>query len=107
VAPGRKLDPGERFPWAQLAEHGIGHWVEPAPLSDGRACGPGDSGAQVQALQQMLALYGYRLDVTGSFDQRTADVVAAFQRHYRPARVDGIADPSTVETLRNLIEGLP
>ena len=107
VAPGRKLDPGERFSWARLAATGIGYWVEPAAISDGAARRPGDSGEAVQALQQMLALYGYGIDVTCLFDQRTTDVVAAFQRHFRPERVDGIADRSTIETLRKLLEALP
>ena len=39
--------------------------------------------------------------------EATRDVVAAFQRHFRPARVDGIADPSTLLTLRALIETRP
>jgi N-acetylmuramoyl-L-alanine amidase len=89
VAPGRKLDPGERFSWARLAEAGIGHWVEPAQTSSGGFFQRGDRGQPVEALQAMLALYGYGLEVTGEFDHRTTDVVAAFQRHFRPERVDG------------------
>ena len=27
VSPGRKLDPGEKFPWGRLYEQGIGHWA--------------------------------------------------------------------------------
>ncbi len=30
VAPARKMDPGERFPWKQLAEFGIGIWPTPS-----------------------------------------------------------------------------
>ncbi len=86
VAPGRKLDPGERFPWARLAAAGVGHFVAPVPIADGRFFQRGDEGAPVEALQAMLALYGYGVDVSGAFDQRTKDVVAAFQRHFRPAR---------------------
>jgi N-acetylmuramoyl-L-alanine amidase len=108
VAPGRKLDPGERFPWARLAAAGIGHWVEPGPLRESAvALSVGDAGAQVEALQQMLALYGYGISITGAFDSLTEDVVAAFQRHFRPARVDGVADQGTVETLRALLVTLP
>jgi N-acetylmuramoyl-L-alanine amidase len=108
VAPGRKLDPGERFPWARLAAAGIGHWIEPQPIgAESSALRLGDSGGEVEGLQQMLALYGYGIDICGVFDRRTEDVVAAFQRHFRPARIDGVADRSTIETLRRLLEALP
>ncbi len=108
VAPGRKRDPGERFPWARLAAAGVGHWVEPEAVGEGHGeLRFGDSGAQVDTLQQMLALYGYSIDVTGAFERRTADAVAAFQRHFRPARVDGVADRSTIATLRKLLDALP
>jgi N-acetylmuramoyl-L-alanine amidase len=107
VAPGRKLDPGERFPWPFLAASGIGHFVEPAKIGGGRFFQRGDCGQPVEALQAMLALYGYGIDITGSFDQRTEAVIAAFQRHFRPALVDGIADRSTIETLHDLLAALP
>ena len=58
----------------------------------------------MRALQAMLALYGYGLDLTGVYDRHTRAVVAAFQRHFRPERVDGEADASTVTTLKALIE---
>ena len=106
VAPGRKLDPGERFPWGRLAAAELGHWVEPAEISGGRFFQRGDEGQPVEALQGMLALYGYGLEITGRFDQRTEDVVAAFQRHFRPKRVDGVADGSTIETLHRLLTTL-
>jgi N-acetylmuramoyl-L-alanine amidase len=107
VAPGRKLDPGERFPWARLAAARIGHFVEPAPIVEAAPLRRGDIGKRVEGLQGLLALYGYGVEVTGEFDQRTHDVVAAFQRHFRPARIDGIADSSTIETLRRLLAALP
>ena len=46
---------------------------------------------------------GYGIETTGSYDSETMAVVAAFQRHYRPAKVDGIADVSTVATLGALL----
>lgn len=106
VAPGRKTDPGERFPWAWLAEQGIGHLVAPAPVRGGRFLAMGESGQPVEALQSMLSIYGYGLEISGMFDQQTRDVVEAFQRHFRPARVDGVADQSTIETLHRLLTTL-
>jgi N-acetylmuramoyl-L-alanine amidase len=51
----------------------------------------------------MLATYGYETPLTGDFDALTQNVVSAFQRHFRPQRVDGVADASTFDTLRRLI----
>ena len=107
VAPDRKDDPGELFPWDELYRAGVGHWVEPVPIKEGRSYGIGDEGAPVRALQAQLADYGYGQAVTGVFDTATATVVRAFQRHFRPARIDGAADPSTMETLSNLIAARP
>jgi N-acetylmuramoyl-L-alanine amidase len=108
VAPSRKQDPGEKFPWELLSESGIGHWVRAAPLDlDGNTLKPGERGEQVSRLQRTLASYGYGIAETGSYDDATSDVVKAFQRHFRPARIDGIADPSTLLTLRALIETRP
>ena len=52
VAPARKQDPGELFPWGELAAAGIGHWVMPEPVTAGPLFEPGDSGPQVASLRQ-------------------------------------------------------
>lgn len=108
VAPSRKQDPGEKFPWELLSESGVGHWVRAAPLDlAGVTLKPGERGEQVARLQRTLRNYGYGVEETGLYDDATRDVVTAFQRHFRPARIDGIADPSTLLTLRALIETRP
>ncbi len=107
VAPLRKEDPGELFPWERLHRAGVGHWVAPAPVSDGRFFVRGDQGPPIEALQAMFVLYGYPATVTGVFDQETEAVVRAFQRHFRPGRIDGVADLSTITTLRDLLAARP
>src|SRR5262249_17613823 len=102
VAPLRKRDPGEAFPWARLAAAGVGLWVEPAPIAQCEALSHGDRGKEVARLQRKLADYGYGIAAHGSYDSETHEIVAAFQRHFRPERVDGIADASTVGTLERL-----
>jgi N-acetylmuramoyl-L-alanine amidase len=103
VAPLRKWDPGEKFPWERLHRAGVGAWVEPAPMMPGMVLALGDIRPEVTQLQAGLRVYGYGVEVTGIYDELTAAVVVAFQRHFRPACVDGRADPSTIETLRSLL----
>jgi N-acetylmuramoyl-L-alanine amidase len=107
VAPARKKDPGEKFPWHSLANSGVGHWVQPAPIIQGETLKLGSISDEVRGLQQALAKYGYGLPVNGRYDGATLDAVTAFQRHFRPARVDGIADHSTLMTLHALMSSLP
>nr|WP_319388420.1 N-acetylmuramoyl-L-alanine amidase [uncultured Cohaesibacter sp.] len=107
VSPGRKVDPGPRFPWKQLAAAGVGHWADPDPMGVGRFFQLGDEGQPIQALQSMLAIYGYNVPITGVFDAQTETVVRAFQLHFRPDRVDGVADATTISTLYKLNASLP
>ena len=103
VAPSRKQDPGEKFPWRLLADSGVGLWVEPVPITDWLSLVPGDTGETVTELQKALAEFGYGVPISGDYDDATKHVVTAFQRHFRPAQVDGMADTSTRETLRKLL----
>ena len=77
VAPARKEDPGELFPWRRFAQVGIGLWPEPPLPKPPRAIAP------------LLAAIGYDPDAA------SAATVRAFQRHFRPARCDGKADEET------------
>ncbi len=108
VAPVRKKDPGEKFDWARLARAGIGHWVEPEPITPGdRGIGMGHGGQLIAEVQELFVRYGYGLEPTGDFEETTDFVVRAFQRHFRPARVDGRIDQSTITTLERLLASLP
>lgn len=86
IAPGRKIDPGEKFPWERLAREGVGLWPgEAKPVT------PDEPHAAF-----LLTAIGYNpdlpLDVT----------LTEFQRRYRPARFDGVLDAETM----GLIEAL-
>jgi N-acetylmuramoyl-L-alanine amidase len=94
IAPMRKADPGELFPWQRLAESGIGLW--PA-----RAAVPCPDGAS-SAIR--LAAYGYGLPP--DVDVPLKAVVAAFQRHFRPARVDGRWDAECDGLLNALLAAI-
>lgn len=106
VAPGRKIDPGEKFDWAWLAQAGAGHWVAPAPL-DADACRLLDEdAAAVEEAIDLLRRYGYDFEPRER-DDWFAVVVRAFQLHFRPARADGRLDAGTLDTLQRLVAALP
>ena len=102
VAPERKEDPGELFPWRRLAECGHGYWVEPAP-APGMGLVDGDTGPGVFALQAGLAKLGYDSVTSGTYDAATAAIVRAFQRHWVQSRFDGVADGATRARLMALL----
>jgi N-acetylmuramoyl-L-alanine amidase len=78
IAPHRKQDPGELFPWRHLAQRGVGLWPEPADLN--------------REPEAALRAIGYPLDLEAVTVQLA---VEAFQRRYRPSKVDGIVDQET------------
>ncbi len=92
VAPTRKQDPGELFPWERLAEYGIGLW----PHSAARG-GVVAQNATEGTLRERLTRYGYDPDVP------LTDAVTAFQRHFRPSRIDGVADDECASLLGGLL----
>jgi N-acetylmuramoyl-L-alanine amidase len=106
VAPGRKIDPGEKFDWAFLAKEGVGHWVTPAPLdTESTYLLDGDEASVAEALE-LLRTYGYGIDNPGR-DDWVAVLVRTFQLHFRPARADGRLDAGTLDTMRRLVAALP
>jgi N-acetylmuramoyl-L-alanine amidase len=86
VAPARKEDPGELFAWEELADAGIGLWPQEAatPL------GP-----------DALTLFGYDPDAP---EDKT---ITAFQRHFRPANLDGAWDKECGLLLAGLLAKPP
>jgi N-acetylmuramoyl-L-alanine amidase len=90
VAPARKVDPGELFPWGALSLEGIGLWPQ---TRKARLNVPFTAG---------LRAFGYGLRPDMEVPMET--VIAAFQRHWRPARIDGVADKECEAILAALLE---
>ncbi len=101
LAPARRRDPGELFDWRRLAAAGVGLWPRSNVVTGELGLGvrPGDSGDAVADIQRALADFGYGLLVDGVCGDATRQVIAAFQRHFRPRRDDGVADPETEQRI--------
>ena len=88
IAPDRKTDPGEKFDWRLLAEHGIGLWPASQPLT------------KANEIRAALTEIGYTPDAAFSA------ILAAFQRHWRPALINGEPDPETTSRILALCTAL-
>ncbi len=89
MAPDRKEDPGELFPWDRLAANGIGLWTSAEPTKDDNACTETEFDA-------MLDRLGY-----GPNDTLKRRI--AFQRHWRPSDISGKLDGECAAILRSLL----
>ena len=104
IAPARKIDPGENFPWQGLAAAGLGFW--PDVQTDDRRIlfEPGSRDRGVAIVQRGLAHIGYGARVSGVMDENTKLIIEALQRRYRPDQIDGIVDIQTMEIIKSLTE---
>lgn len=96
VAIGRKEDPGELFPWDQLAKAGFGLWPQPRdddymPAND-------------QEVQAMLREIGYDCPSHGEYDRAMRNAILAFQRHYEPNNMTGTPERETIARLRVVVK---
>ena len=91
IAPDRKQDPGELFPWRDMAAAGFGLWPEPT-AADYAPC-------NANTARELLRAIGYACPDT---DTNAPAALLAFQRRYGPAALTGAADMETVARLRAL-----
>lgn len=96
IAPDRKEDPGELFDWQRLAASGIGLWPDDG---EGRP-------RSVSSIQTDLRTIGYEVPTDGELDLATKQVIIAFQRRYRPAKINGELDPQTLARLDGVLGAL-
>ncbi len=91
VAPARKQDPGELFDWAGLAQQGIGLWPEKSSCS----------AASCPFAREKLVRYGY-----SAKDASDAQLMTAFQRHFRQDLVNGEWDTQCEARLEWLLSAI-
>lgn len=104
IAPERKEDPGEHFPWEGLAAAGIGYWPGDLPDDNRVLFEAGDRDRGLSIIQRGLADLGYGASVTGCLDEPTQAIIRAVQRRYRPSNIDGVIDMQVMEIIKRLSE---
>lgn len=102
IAPDRKIDPGELFPWYLLSGHGFGVWSDVDGTDITAVLKKGDSGPKVLSLNKQLGMVGYDWPNNLIYDANLERVILAFQAHWRPLCVTGCYDRGTALILDDI-----
>jgi N-acetylmuramoyl-L-alanine amidase len=103
IAPGRRVDPGPKFPWKRLYDAGVGAWYDDDTVMKHRQRFKSGLPSAFE-VQEALARYGYAVEPTGEFDAQTRFVLRTFQMHFRPSNYSGLIDAETAAILYALNE---
>ncbi len=95
IAPLRKVDPGEKFPWGYLSANGIGIFPKKGFKKYNLS-----SMSQAKTFFKNLHKIGYRY-LKSKFKKK---IIKNFQRRYRPGKVDGILDQETLKISEFLVK---
>ena len=106
IAPDRKIDPGEKFPWMYLSRNKISYWhsVEPKTLLVNR-------NKKVSKLEKDIFVknvykLGYTQNLSFNKTKFMKILTVAFQRRFRQELVNGIIDQECLFISKNLIKNL-
>lgn len=108
IAPERKEDPGELFPWGWLADHGVGAWPQSSlPLQENKdflPLGLGDSGGQAAHVLEGMSAYGYRVRQFEAIEEYEEKLFVAFRRHFLSADLSPTWDGACQQVLDFLLK---
>ena len=102
IAPLRKKDPGEKFPWKKLAQLGIGIWhkLNTKVLLNNR-------NKTVEKKNKLvffknLKKIGFQINFNLKKIKYEKKLIKAFQRRFRPEKISGILDEECLLIAKNL-----
>ena len=92
IAPLRKVDPGEKFPWKKLSKFNLGTWYSLNKIN---------LKIKKKKTRELffnnLFRIGYRYFKKNKIDKNDKSVIKAFQRRYLPKNVSGKIDTKTLK----------
>ena len=104
IAPDRKKDPGEKFPWEKLAKKNLCKWHTLNRKKIKKFRGISVSDKEKKNFLNNLSKIGYNLKIKKIFDKNTRFIIIAYQRHFRQELIDGKIDKECLLISKNLIK---
>ena len=93
IAPLRKRDPGEKFPWKRLSKYNLGHWYR---SSNKKLKLIHRKKIEILFFKNLFKI-GYRYFVVNKRDKKDRLIIKSFQQHYLPQKISGKIDQKTLK----------
>ena len=93
IAPLRKKDPGEKFPWSFLSTTGVSIWYPKFKLKKKEI----KSKTKRRIFFKNIHKIGYRFFNLSKKSKRDREIIMAFQRRFLPREVDGKITAKTLK----------
>jgi len=105
IAPLRKIDPGEKFPWREFSKKQIGIWhnLKPESLKKFRKIDNNKKKDRIKFIKNLRRI-GYHLP--NNKKSFLIQIVKSFQRHYRKELINGKIDEECLLIAHNLSKNL-
>ncbi len=104
IAPDRKKDPGEKFPWEKLAKKSLCKWHTMNKKKIKKFRGITVSDKEKKNFLNNLSKIGYNIKITKIFDKNIRSIITAYQRRYRQELINGKIDKECLIISKNLIK---
>ena len=106
IAPDRKIDPGEKFPWKYFSKNKIGYWhdLKVEFLKNKRKIRL-EKKDKLQFIKNLIKI-GYQVNSIAKKSNHPKIITKAFQRRFRPELINGIIDLECLLISKNLIKKL-
>ena len=104
IAPDRKKDPGEKFPWEKLAKKSLCKWHTMNKKKIKKFRGITVSDKEKKNFLNNLSKIGYNIKITKIFDKNIRSIITAYQRRYRQELINGKIDKECLIISKNLLK---
>ena len=102
IAPDRKIDPGEKFPWKYLSKRNIGYWHTVNKKILLKLRNQKISKLDKSKFLRNLSKIGYKINMTKKNNKLINMLTSAFQRRFRQELINGIIDKECLIISKNL-----
>lgn len=102
IAPMRKSDPGEKFPWAKLKKNNLVYLPNKIKINKNQKINP----INIIDFKKKLKRIGYYIRINSKNDEMSKNITRAFQMHYQQKFITGYPNQETLLLLDQICKDI-